>query len=415
MHTLRNEVEKELRRRLGDRWVFLYWVGIPVVIGTIVTVGTGGSEGPQPVAELVVVDRDESLASTMLLASFEQGELKQRIRVDSVPPEIGEERVRQGEASALLIVPPGFGEAVLRDQPTSLTLKTNPAQTVLPRIVEEVLSVEVDAVFYAHRVFGEELREIVDLVDASEGDGSRPDDEAITAISVRVNRVVEQVVPYLLPPAIEVELQEDPVRSERETSFAFLFFPGILLMSVLLISEGLSGDVWNERESGTLSRMMSTPHGLKCYLTGKLVVAGLIYLVISGLLLAAGFFYHGLSFTKLPLAACWLVLAGCSLYLVMLAIQLSCPTRKSAGLFATLILFPLMMLGGSFFPFETMPAWMAAIGKWSPNGMMLEQLKRYLLDRHTLDGMLAVAAVVVVGSCVLLVVATAMIRRSFAK
>ena len=43
------------------------------------------------------------------------------------------------------------------------------------------------------------------------------------------------------------------------------------------------------------------------------------------------------------------------------------------------------------------------------------QLKRYLLDRHTLDGMLAVAAVVVVGSCVLLVVATAMIRRSFAK
>ena len=415
MHTLWIEVEKEVRRRLGDRWVFVYWVGIPVVIGTIVTVGTGGSEGPQPVAELVVVDRDESLISSMLLASFEQGELKRRIRVDSVPPEIGKERIRKGEASALLIIPAGFGEAVLRDQPTSLTLKTNPAQTVLPNIVEEVLSVEVDAVFYAHRVFGEEVREIVDLIDTSTGDDSGPDDEAITAVSVRVNRVVEQVAPYLLPPAIEVELQESPVRSERETSFAFLFFPGILLMSVLLIAQGLSGDVWTERESGTLSRTMSTPYGLRYYLAGKLIVAGLIYLVISGLLLPAGFVYHGLSFVKLPLAVCWLGLAGCSLYLLMLAIQLSCPTRKSAGLFATLILFPLMMLGGSFFPFETMPAWMAAIGKWSPNGMMLEQLKRYLLDRNTLEGMLVVAAVVVVGSYLLLVLATAKVRRSFAK
>lgn len=415
MQTLWNEVEKEVRRRLRDRWVFLYWVGIPVVIGTIVTVGTGGSKGPQPVAELAVVDHDESLVSTMLLTSFEQGELKRRIRVDSVPPEIGEERVRQGEVSALLIIPPGFGDAVLRDQPTRLTLKTNPAQTVLPRIVEEVLSVEVDAVFYAHRAIGDELREIMDLIDASNGDGSGPDDETVAAISVRVNRVVDQVVPYLFPPAIEVKLQEDPVRSEQEASFAFLFFPGVLLMSALLIAQGLSGDVWNERESGTLSRMMSTPHGLKCYLTGKLIVAGLIYLMISGLLLPAGFYYHSLGFSKLPLAACWLVLAGGSLYLVMLAIQLSCPTRKSAALFTTLVLFPLMMLGGSFFPFETMPDWMAAIGKWSPNGMMLEHLKRYLLDRHTFSGMLTIAVVVLVGSYALLVVTTAMVRRSFAK
>ena len=415
MHAMWNEVEKEVRRRLGDRWVFLYWVGIPVVIGTIVTVGTGGSQGPQPVAELVVVDRDESLVSRMLLTSFEQGELKQRIRVDSVTPDVGRQRVRQGEASALLIIPPGFGDAVLRDQPTRLKLQTNPAQTVLPRIVEEVLSVEVDAVFYAHRIFGDELHEIVDLVDASQGDDARPDDETIAAISVRVNRVVEQVVPYLFPPAIEVKLQEDSATSEKEPSFAFLFFPGILLMSALLIAQGLSGDVWNERESGTLSRMMSTPQGLRCCLMGKLIVAGLVYLVIGSLLLPAGFIYHSLSFAKLPLAIGWLALAGCSLFLVMLVIQLSCPTRKSAALFTTLVLFPLMMLGGSFFPFENMPGWMAAIGKWSPNGVMLEHLKRYLLDRHTLSGMLVTAIVVATGSYVLLVINTVMMRRSFAK
>ncbi len=414
MHTLRNEVEKEIRRRLTDRWVFLYWVGIPLVIGTIVTVGTGGSAGPQPVAELVVVDEDESFVSSMLLTSFEQGELKERIRADSASREIAEQRISQGEASALLVIPSGFGQAVLRDQSTHLTLKTNPAQTILPRIVEEVLNVEVDAVFYAHRIFGEELRGIADLIDAADG-AAPPNEEAIADISVQISRVVEQVVPYLIPPAIAVEMLEDPGSAEQPASFAFLFFPGVLMMSTLLIAQGLSGDVWSEREGGTLSRMVSMPHGLSSYLTGKLIVAGLIFLLICSLLLPAGFFYHNVSFAKLPLASVWLTLAGCLLYLLMLTIQLSCPTRKSAGLFTTLVLFPLMMLGGSFFPFETMPAWMATIGKWSPNGIMLEHLKRFLVDQHTLVGMLSVALAVVAGTCVLLAVATTMIHRSFAR
>jgi len=39
---------------------------------------------------------------------------------------------------------------------------------------------------------------------------------------------------------------------------------------------------------------------------------------------------------------------------------------------------PLMMLGGSFFPFEAMPAWMAAAGRWTPNGLGVATLKELL-------------------------------------
>ena len=415
MYVLRNEVEKEIRRRFRDRWVLLYWVGIPLIIGTMITLGTGGSEGPQPVAELLVVDHDESLASAMLLASFEQGELKERIRVDAVSPETGKQRIRAGDASALLVIPAQFGEALLRDEPAELLLKTNPSQTILPRIVTEVLSVEVDAAFYAQRIFGDELREIADLVDESDRDGSFPDDQAIAGISVRINRAVEQLAPYLFPPPIDVELQQEPGAAERETSFALLFFPGVLLMSLLLVAGGLSDDVWNERDLGTLNRMVSAPHGLSCFLLGKLVTAGLVFFVIGVLLLAAGLLYHDISVAKLPLAGCWLMLAGCTLYLLMLVLQLHCPTRKSASLFTNLVTFPLMMLGGSFFPFETMPEWMAAIGRWSPNGLMLEQLKQYLLDRHAVSEMLTAAGIAAGLSCVLWMIAAVRIRRSFAK
>ena len=38
-------------------------------------------------------------------------------------------------------------------------------------------------------------------------------------------------------------------------------------------------------------------------------------------------------------------------------------------------LFPLVMIGGAFFPFEAMPEWMAGIGRLTPNGWALERFK----------------------------------------
>ena len=43
-----------------------------------------------------------------------------------------------------------------------------------------------------------------------------------------------------------------------------------------------------------------------------------------------------------------------------------------------MILFPLLMVGGSFFPFAVMPEWMAAIGRRTPNGMALVQFEAIL-------------------------------------
>ena len=57
------------------------------------------------------------------------------------------------------------------------------------------------------------------------------------------------------------------------------------------------------------------------------------------------------------------------------------PTHRAASLITAISMFPLLMLGGSFFPFEAMPSWMAQAGKFTPNGIVLEQLKNYFLDR----------------------------------
>jgi ABC-type multidrug transport system permease subunit len=79
------------------------------------------------------------------------------------------------------------------------------------------------------------------------------------------------------------------------------------------------------------------------------------------------------------------------------------------------VLFPLFMLGGSLFPSEAMPAWMAAIGRWTPNGWAVEQLKAILIGRTapTPHG-LAFLVVTIVAS-LLLIVTAARVRRVFVR
>jgi ABC-type multidrug transport system permease subunit len=42
-------------------------------------------------------------------------------------------------------------------------------------------------------------------------------------------------------------------------------------------------------------------------------------------------------------------------------------------LLTMIVLFPLMMMGGSFFPLDTLPNWLAEIGRLSPNGFVADR------------------------------------------
>jgi ABC-2 type transport system permease protein len=71
----------------------------------------------------------------------------------------------------------------------------------------------------------------------------------------------------------------------------------------------------------------------------------------------------------------WMTLSGPVLLLLLTSLQLCAASQQTAHIVAFLVVFPLGMLGGGFFPFEFMPEWMARIGRLTPNGYALVQLK----------------------------------------
>jgi ABC-type multidrug transport system permease subunit len=74
----------------------------------------------------------------------------------------------------------------------------------------------------------------------------------------------------------------------------------------------------------------------------------------------------------------WCVFTGTALLALLMLLQMLASTQRGADLLSSTVIFPLMMLGGSFVPFEAMPAWMAAVGHWTPNGLGVARLKDLL-------------------------------------
>jgi ABC-2 type transport system permease protein len=400
---------KDLQRRRRDPVAFLLWAGIPLVIASLIFLAFGG-EDAGPSGRLLVADSDDSLLSNLLAGSFEQGPLGDIFEVEEVEEARGRARMDDGEASGLLIIPEGFGQAVLDGEPMELTLVRNPAQRIVPGILEESLSMVVEATFYLQELLGEPLEV---LAGGPPGDEEFFPDTTISSVSTSFNQIAQRVEPYLFPPAVVLETTL-PEGEEADFDFGLLFLPTMLGLALLFMAQGLSEDVWQERSQGTLRRVVTTPRSVASFLTGKLLAGAALIGAVMVIGLAAGRWLFGIELNNLPLGMAWATLSGVGLLALMTLVQLFAGSERTGNILTGAAVFPLAMLGGSFFPFELMPGWMAAAGRFVPNGWAMIRLNAIMQDRIVLAD-LAVSAVVAVAVTGLLVwLSVLRLRRSFA-
>ena len=313
--------------------------------------------------------------------------------MEQVSAEEGEARINDGEASGFLTIPAGFQDAFLDETPVTLTLKTNPAQTILPGILTDVTEILLDAGFYAQRLLGKEI----DTLQQSEFDDG-PSDAFVAGISVDIQHKINKITPKLSPLAIDLVMVEPPPE-EPQPDYALLFLPGIILMAVLFASNSLAADYWVERDKGTLRRLVSAPGALFGFVAGKAIAALVVVGFVASITLLVGFVYHGVAWSKLLPSLLWVSLGGVGLFAWFSALQMLFPNNRAASLVTTILLFPLLMAGGSFFPLAALPEWIANIGRMAPNGFVVDRLSDELtsatawsIDARSWLILLAVAA-----------------------
>ena len=95
---------------------------------------------------------------------------------------------------------------------------------------------------------------------------------------------------------------------------------------------------------------------------------------IASITLVIGFAYHDVAWNKFLSSFLWVSFGGVGLFAWFAAVQMLFPNERAANLITTILLFPLMMAGGSFFPLAALPDWIADIGRLSPNGFIVDRL-----------------------------------------
>lgn len=402
-----SSVRKDLARWWQDRTAILIWLGIPFLVGGMITALMDGGDGARPHGVLLLVDQDESLLSGLLAGAYSAGELGDLISVEKVALDEGTARINAGDGSALLIIPAGFGAAFLNEVPITLTLRTNPSQSILPGIITDVTEILLDAGFYAQRLFGTEIAALRDA-------NSDISDADVAAIASGIRQTIERIAPQLLPPAIDLELVAAPAE-QAELPLALMFLPGVIMMAILFAANSLAADFWVERQNGTLRRLVFAPARLGSFVAGKALAVALVIAAIVLLTQTVGFLYHDVAWGEFIPSLLWLTVSGVGLFAWLAALNMLFATQKTANLLSSILLFPLLMAGGSFFPLAVLPGWIAAIGRVAPNGFVVDRMATELVTPGGWSIDIASWLIVLAMSATGLMVCTWRLRNGFAR
>ena len=354
---------KDLRRLRRDTPTLLGWLLLPMVVAGLIGI-TFGRQDMHPHGLLLIADQDNGLAAVFVRESISRSEVGHMIALEAADAAQGRERMNRGDASALLIIPKGFDDAVEKDEPAELQLITNPEQPIMGRMVREVAAAAVDVAVWAQR-----------------GMTSRA---GLGAAAIGAAH-------YLNPPTIKLRTTIVEPPGTPKTVGALLF-PGTVFLVLLAVAQGLSMEIWQERGAGAVRRLLGAPGKVYGLLAGKLAASSVVLLLAVAAVFLAGYFLYRAPMESPVAAAAWAACSAAVFYLGLLVAQLMAAGERTSLMVSAAIVMPLSMLGGSFFPVEIMPPTFARIAHALPNGWMLDQFKLALRGQAAVAPFVVLAA-----------------------
>ena len=181
---------------------------------------------------------------------------------------------------------------------------------------------------------------------------------ALTIIEGNIDAVSKNMTQY--QPVIKTETKE--ISGLRLTDPDFLV-PGIIAMKIMSNNmNGVAGQIASWRERGVLRRMQGTTlkasNFIASQITARLVLNG----VQALLLLLIGYFLFDVSINgSIVYVILFIILGTLTFMSIGFIIASLAKTPESAGPIAGFLSFPLMFLGGVFFPISNMPTYLQPI------------------------------------------------------
>ena len=344
MHAVLTILAKDLRLRLRDRSALIVGVLTPFGLAFVLNLIVGGLDDFS--AHFAVVDDDHGeMADAFVEATTHLGD---DIEVTTGLSEAeARAEVKDGSLDAAFVVPAGFTNQVLGQQPAQLQVIGNADADVpvqIARGVADRFAAQVDA---------------VRLSVATASPPATPPDAALIAAARRQQ------------PPVEIAALQAPDRQLDSTTYQMAGLAALFVF--FLVQYGVLG-LLEEQQAGTMARLLVAPIPRWSVLVAKALVSVVVGVVALAVLAVGSTLIMGADWGD-PLAAATLIVA-----LVLAAVSITgvvagvAKTAEQAGNVQTVVALVLGLLGGSLFPLSRGSGLLGSLSAITPNFWFLRGL-----------------------------------------
>jgi ABC-2 type transport system permease protein len=383
-----------LLETVRDRSIWIQMVAMPLLLTTVMGLAFGGSGGSAKTVPLLVVDKDKSTYSKMVVDRLRKDKV---FEVKASDETKARDQVKRGLAAGAVIVPEGYGSDLNSGRNVELkvmNLAGSGDAPALQQIVSGLASrYSTDAYSAATtvKVLQDHNRLAANLSDQAWEDTFMAADKAWEPAPVTVDART---------------VTASSVRGKKTISTGFSQTSiGFTLTFIMFMLVGGASSILEERQKGTLGRLLTTPTTKSTFLGGKIMGLFSTAIVQAVILIAAGRFIFGVNWGRdpLPLIVIMLAFIFAISALGILIAALSRTTAQAQSV-APILIISMAMLSGCYWPIEITPPSMQAVAKFLPTNWAMTGLVDIVVRGHGWDAVLMPTLVLIAFGAVFMTV-----------
>ena len=416
---LRTLLAKDLRRAGRNPVPWLISLGVPLVITALVGLafGPASSGGGLGRIKLGLVDEDDSALTRFLRGGLNQQEAGKYIEPHFLNRADALAQIGANQLAAVVIIPTGFTRDYLTaDQPVKLELVKNPAQSIHPAIVEEMLATLVTGLNAVSRNLQADFPEWRAVFNGDQDTDLRTVGRLLEKAGDRFDAARGYLPPLVTygKETLPGEPASTPGGGEARGIFAYLIL-GMAAMFLLFMADSAMRGLYREVTLHTLARFRTLHEGLGVFIAGKVLVALVIVAIGAVVLLGGGTLVFGFEWRH-PAILALLVLAyalfGAGLMGFIAALA---GDERRADRFNNLAVMILALAGGCMFPPEQLGSFLRDhVTPFMPTGWFVSAARALQFGGSHAAWSVAAVKLGVLGA-LLIAAAAALFRRRLAK
>lgn len=296
-------------------------------------------------------------------------------------------QIQQGKLYGVFIVPPGFSDNLTSGKSADFTVYIDNSNPQSSMQIQQVLASTVSGM--------NDMKAQANVIELSKESNQPVNPQAM-------------IFPYI--PNIQTTIP-------GQTNYFNFLAPGLMIMIVMMsVMTGIPEAISKEKEMGTFDGMLSAPISQVSVIIGKtaaLCTRGFIQCIM---ILVIAMLLFGVTLQGSILLAFFMLLLGIFSFIGIgiMAISMS-GDQASSTMIVNLLMFPMMFLGGVFYPIQQMPWFMQTISQFIPLTYAADAMRKIMLLNAGIGDVMTQIFILIAFGVVTMAIAVPLFRRSMTR